>query len=182
MDCTIVIKKKGQLKYDWTGTIKEAIKDWDVYYRAVFNHVKDCDKCDPDDVLRAYWELRQSPKHEGRTSVGLAALAYRYRRIGADIELVKLFIARSGDVIKYSHLFEDEELYKIIIEDIHVKFERAGLGNKWPILSAITDIKHYLKKKHRPFLLGVSHVFEAGLMPPYADVERLAVVAEVTVS
>jgi hypothetical protein len=181
LDCTITVKKKGQLKQDWTGTIKEAIKDWDVFYRAVFNHVKDCDKCDPDEVLQAYWELRQKPRHGGRTSVGLAALAYRYSKLGTDPDLVKKFIAKSGVVIRYAQIFTDEELYQVLCDDINHEFQVRPTST-WIFSGKAREIMRYLEKWHRPFLHGVAHVFEAELMPPYEDVERLAVVAEVTVS
>jgi len=187
LNCTITVKKKGRLKKDWTGTIKEAIKDWDTFYRAVFNHVKNCDKCDANEVLQAYWQLRQKPKHKGRTSAGLAKLACQYGQIGADVELVKLIVSRSGYVVRYAHIFNNRELYDAICEDI-VYFTNFGV--KWGLSpdgaeiynQTIYRIESYLLKRKRPFLRGVALVFESQLTPAFEDVEKMAVIAEVTLS
>ena len=189
MNCEIFIKgtsthDQGKLKNNWRGTVREAIKDWDVFYRAVFNHVKDCDKCDLKDVLRAYWNLRQGPKHKGQTSIGLAALAMRYKRIGADVELVKKFVANTGypsHVIKYAHLFDDKELYDILCQQITFAMKQHH-NNDWPYDSVVREIGKIPKKKFRRFLWGVASVFEAHIMPHYDDVKRYAAIAEVTLS
>lgn len=189
MDCEIFIEGKGtsrsgNLKNDWRGTVRQAIKDWDVFYRAVLKHVRDCDKCDPTEVLQAYWDLRQGPKHGGQTSIGLASLAMRYKRIGADPELVKKFVSNTGypdTVIKYAHLFNDKELYGALCQQLQFALNKHG-NKDWQYDSVVREIDAYLTKKQRPFLYGVMQVFSSRIIPPYEDVRRLAVVAEVTVS
>jgi hypothetical protein len=182
MDCEIFLDKHQicQLR-DWRGTIREAIKDWDDFYEAVFNHVKDCDKCDPNEVLQAYWELYQQPKYGGETSASFLRMAMRYKRIGADVKLVKKFVAHAGypgDILKYVHLFEDEELYNILCE--RVKFaQKEHRVSVWSYDSVVRAIG---VTKDRLFLKGVSFVFSEHTMPPYEEVKKYAVIADVVLS
>ena len=186
MKCQISIKgcgrsDHGRLKNDWAGTVKEAIKDWDVFYRAVFNHVKDCDKCLPDDILLAYWNLRQQPKHGGKMSGTLANLVVRYLRIGANPALVKEFLKDDFNIdvaLKVHHLFDDEELYEMVK---NAYFDVSGLAEFHE--RTIQRIEKVLKKKDRPLVRNMLLLAKCGVpIPPMQELERLAAVAEVTTS
>ncbi len=120
-NCRVFVKGAGRkvcgkLVHDWEGPIRDAIKNVSSFYREVFNHVKTCDKCDPTEVLQAYWKLRQE-KNKGKMSMGIAELAARYLRIGADPLLVKGFINDPKSVetaLRCNQLFNDDELYDLM--------------------------------------------------------------------
>ena len=107
MDCVITVKgngagRNGNFKTDQTRTIRDFIVDNTVVYPKVLGHLKDCDKCDPVEVLKAYLERRvREPKFKGMTSNGLVDLALKYerlfkkKRIQYDVELVNEFLWRS---------------------------------------------------------------------------------------
>jgi len=186
LNCIISIKGKGtnsygKLKNNWTGTVREAIKDWDVFYRAVINHVKGCDKCDPTEVLQAYWNLRQHPKHGGYISVGIAVLATRYLRIGADPKLVAKFLNHDNieQVVKHHSLFDNQELY----DHMNKAYPNGiGIGNYRTIRQS-KAIRKVLEKDGRPFFKALIIILQNGIsLPPIEEVEEMAVIVEVTTS
>jgi hypothetical protein len=182
VDCTITIKAKGNLKKDWTGPVRDATKDWDIFYRAVYNHVKDCDKCDPTQVLQKYWDNRQRPKFNGALSVGLAALALRYYRIGADANLVKKFISDPDyvDYVLQAHeLFSDKEIYDLA-KETWLCGEQPY--NYW-LEKKLKRLEGSFKKKNRPFINTLLVFVKNEVpLPPYEDMETTAAVIEVTTS
>lgn len=83
LDCVITVKGAGEPSQsrptnDQTRTVSDFLVGVDAYYRAVFNHVKACNKCDPQEILEEYLKDRNRPKFCGTTSKGLMTLAERY--------------------------------------------------------------------------------------------------------
>lgn len=188
MNCRIFVegagrKTCGKLVNDWEGPIRDAIKNVSSFYRAVFNHVKACNKCDPTEVLQAYWDLRQQ-RNKGEMSGGIATLAARYLRIGADPALVKGFMNNPAYVdvaLRCNQLFNDEELYGLMKE---AYFDSEGLtGSSLLHRRTLDMIDKAMNKGSR---LIVSNIILFGQnkvpLPPFKDVEKLAVVVEVTAS
>lgn len=88
LDCKMTVlgsknggsRQHGATEQDRTKTVVDFIVGSEVLYRAVFAHVKDCGKCDPQEVLEAYLSDRKRPKLGGLTSNGLCVLAEKYKK------------------------------------------------------------------------------------------------------
>jgi hypothetical protein len=79
MNCVITVKGDGVGKYghpktDQTRTIKEFLVDNTKFYIAVTKHLKTCNVCDIEEILR-YYLARRIQKFEGKTSIGLTSRA-----------------------------------------------------------------------------------------------------------
>ena len=86
MLCLITVKGggggHGRPAKDRTGTVESFLVDNSVFYGAVLSHLRDCDKCDPVEVLRTYLERRKTvQKFDGQTSGTLVALALKYDKL-----------------------------------------------------------------------------------------------------
>ncbi len=97
MDCEIRVPAgDGGLRRDAVGPVSSFLKDSEIYYRAVWKHVKQCRRCDPAEVLRGFLANRDA-RHRGQTSALLVTMAEKYRRAMPDrvpAELVREFVIR----------------------------------------------------------------------------------------
>jgi len=116
LDCIITVKgngigKYGHSKKDRIGSVSEFCVDNLVLYRAVFKHLKECNKCDPNDVLKTLLLRRK----DGLVTGSLAELAVRYKRNfqSTDRLLVEEYVCRCIDsrvILKYLNNFEYEQI------------------------------------------------------------------------
>jgi len=75
-DCEITVKGDGQGRHghpknDRTGPLREFLVFNQVFFKAVRDHLKDCSRCDPAEVMRVYLERVRNPPTKatnGRTS------------------------------------------------------------------------------------------------------------------
>jgi hypothetical protein len=107
MNCIITIKgngsgRHGNPKTPRTGPVSGFLIDNNVFYIAVTEHLKTCDTCNIEDILRVYLERRKkTPKFNGVTSSGLVKRALILENLAAKKgspipkELVNEFIWRS---------------------------------------------------------------------------------------
>jgi hypothetical protein len=84
MDCIITIKGNGVGRYgkpkkDRTGPVREFVVDNQYFYNIIYRHLKECDKCNPEEILRLYLARRI---HRGDQMVTglLVELAMKYAR------------------------------------------------------------------------------------------------------
>jgi hypothetical protein len=81
MNCVITVKgdgvgRYGKAKTDQTRTLKDFLVDNVVFYVAVTNHLKTCQVCSVDEVLKEYLRRRVSiAKFSGMTSKSLVTRA-----------------------------------------------------------------------------------------------------------
>lgn len=104
LDCEIRVDGRetgkagnGRPESSVVGPVHRFLRDSDFYYRAVFSHLKRCEKCDPKEALDGYLENRVR-KHSGETNRTLVEMAEKYRRHFPDRipeALVREFILRS---------------------------------------------------------------------------------------
>jgi len=103
MDCIITItgygsskkKRQGLTAKTKTGPVRDFIKDLESYYRGVYKHCVECDKCDRNEILRGFLANRMV-RHEGFTSDLLAKYAFKYSKLpGVDQSLVSELIWRT---------------------------------------------------------------------------------------
>ncbi len=100
LDCVITLPAgsgHGAPSKPITDAVSRFIRDSDYYYRAVYNHMKECTVCDPEEAILGYLENRLR-RMFGRTSGGLVELARRYRKKFPDRvrpEIPALFLERS---------------------------------------------------------------------------------------
>lgn len=100
LDCVITLPAgsgHGAPSKPITDAVSRFIRDSDYYYRAVYNHMKECTVCDPEEAILGYLENRLR-RMFGRTSGGLVKLARRYRKKFPDRvrpEIPALFLERS---------------------------------------------------------------------------------------
>lgn len=105
MDCLLEIKgyhpdssgKMGQPKYTRTKTIREWIVDSDYIYRCVYNHVKDCPKCNPREVINSYIDRR-----DFFISAGLLKLAEKYGKLINDSSVYLEVMSRCSSSMWFS--------------------------------------------------------------------------------
>jgi hypothetical protein len=127
LDCIITVKgngvgKYGRSKKDRTGYVSEFCVDNTFFYRAIFKHLKECNKCDPNDVLKTLLFRRK----DGLVTGSLAELAVKYKRNfqSTDWLLVEEYICRCIDsrvILKYLNNFEYEQ-----IPNFYRKFHSFG--------------------------------------------------------
>ena len=108
MNCIITIAGNGSGRYGSpktprTGPISEFRVDNTVFYIAITNHLKTCNVCNIEEILRVYLERRKkSPKFNGFTSSGLAKRAQILEKLAikkkkpVPKELVNEFLWRAG--------------------------------------------------------------------------------------
>ena len=108
MDCVITVKGDGKGKYghpkaDRTGPVSEFLVDNQVFYTAISKHLKNCDVCDPVEILKVYLDRRlKNPKFNQMVSDSLVKQALKLerlcdrRRIACDPKLINEFIWRSN--------------------------------------------------------------------------------------
>jgi len=73
--CTVEFNKEVRL-------LHAAMVNNQFWYRAVLKHVRECEKCDPEKILREYFEKRNATKKE--TSIGFVQLAVKYRKLAIE--------------------------------------------------------------------------------------------------
>lgn len=102
MDCVITIKgygsgkraKQGKTAKDKTGPVRDFIKDLESYYRGVYQHCVECDKCDKNEILRGFLTNR-IVRHKGIASDLITKYALKYAKFpGVDQDLVNEFLWR----------------------------------------------------------------------------------------
>lgn len=151
--CTITVKGNGVGRYgrpkeDVTGTVTEFLVDNDVFYGAVFSHLKECKAerpCDPQQVLEAYLARRKhQAKFKGTGSKGLSRLAMKYKRTFRDRvsdETVKEFAVISGDL---ETLFEAQSLNRQdMVRGLTIYFRSIEKITSW---SAVNRVQHAAEK------------------------------------
>ncbi len=80
------------------GPVSSFLKDSEIYYRAIWKHVRACGRCDPAEVLRGFLANRDA-RHHGKTSTILIEMAEKYKRAMPDRvpdELVREYVIRSA--------------------------------------------------------------------------------------
>jgi hypothetical protein len=103
--CRMFVKGQGSSK-DREGTVRSMIVDIDHLYTMVYQHVKDCPTCEPDDVLRQYIKNRGIHKFKfkgGAVSRLLCSLAKKYARLKnkkVDPAILREFEWRSGNFLE----------------------------------------------------------------------------------
>lgn len=114
-------------------------------------------------------------------SGGLATLATRYLRIGASPELVKLFLRDTWNIdviLKVHHLFDDGELYKLMLKAYFDDQGRAEFHER-----TIQRIDKFLRRKDRLLIRRMLLLATNGVpIPPLREIGRIATVVEVTTS
>lgn len=160
MDCLISYKghnipgKKradGKPLEDGTRKVSDAIVDSSFWYREVYNHTATCDKCNSEEILKAYLARRMCTKFLFQTSPLLVKLALKYEKLSKDrghpLEkgLVDEFILKSnsGIVSKY----EDRIPFERLKEFVRREEDRADAAN--------TSYKPASKK-----MKSLAHIFE----------------------
>jgi len=130
MNCILKVKgtpggTHGKPRHDREGPVRDFVIDNQVFYRLVYNHVRQCELCDPTEVLRAYLARRMCKKHQDMTSDGLVKLALRYERLdrGVPRELVDEFIWRGGPYAMA------EQFGRLSLEDV-ARGARVALASK----------------------------------------------------
>ena len=108
MNCIITVKGNGSGRYGnpktpRTGPLKEFLVDNSVFYIAVTNHLKTCNTCSIEEILRYYLERRKTnSKFNGFTATGIVNRALILEKLAAKKgcpvpkELVNEFLWRSG--------------------------------------------------------------------------------------
>jgi hypothetical protein len=202
LDCILTCKGHGQVggshrggtKADSTRPLREFISGSDTYYKMIFKHAKDCTKCDPEEILRAYLNDRQRAKFFGCTSKGLVQLAFKYmKQFPGKIrdDTFKEFMWRIGDPIyldEYSVNLSPEQ----VLNGLKVTFDfyvarRAKDPTSQPISA---DIKNRWKNGHqvdidgpyKELIRAVATIYDAGIFDFPQDrqeLEKLAVVCSV---
>lgn len=105
LDCILQIDGNpgvnGYPEKDRKRPVHEFLTDLAKYYTLVYGHVKTCDKCRSNEVLRRYLNRRTELKRfSGTTSNGLVKLALKYERMEenpANPLLVDEFYVRSAN-------------------------------------------------------------------------------------
>lgn len=92
----------GRFAKDREGTIRSFCINRSQAYTMLYQHVKKCPECRPDDVLRALLDLRKADHLGGIVSGGLTELAVKMGRIrgGESVShgLMREFVWRQGNV------------------------------------------------------------------------------------
>lgn len=137
MDCTIKfkghnnpdkIKRDGRPLKDGTREVSKAIIDSAFWYKEVFNHIKTCRKCDPEEILKIYFSRRMAVRFEFQTSPLLVALALRYEKFGKlknrpiSKDLVDDFIVKSNPFLVGKH--ENRLSFERLKDFIHLSKNR----------------------------------------------------------
>lgn len=128
--CTISIpgNRRGNYGKNKSGTIREFLVDNQYYYSIIYKHVKDCDECDPIEIVRFYLNRRME-KQGGFTSVGLLSVVNKYYRlcnkkgIELPIELINEFYWRCRShekILSRKSFYSFEEIYKCL--KLHASF------------------------------------------------------------
>ena len=152
MDCIITVKgyKSGATIYgspaqDKTGPVSEFIVDNTIYYTAVRGHLKKCDKCVAEEILRTYLQRRiEIPKFQGICSTRLIDLAFEYEGLknhSISKDLVNEFILRSGHIptlAKHFTRLSPEQVVRGILKAIEAwkrsfKLSSDGDDGKWDV-------------------------------------------------
>jgi hypothetical protein len=100
MNCEIRVPRgpssSGQRGADMVGPVSSFLKDSELYYSAVWKHIKVCGRCDPAEILRGFLANRDA-RHRGQTSTLLVEMAEKYGRAMPDrvpAGLVREFVIR----------------------------------------------------------------------------------------
>lgn len=114
-----------------TGKIEDFLVHDHYLYRKVFNHVKECDHCDPNEIMQIYFDRRISnPKFKGCFSVGLVRLCDRYRKLPRWDQNNKLYeeiLVRQWSI---GPLFRIGQTHGQILKEASVVFSRYHLSEK----------------------------------------------------
>lgn len=102
--CRIAVKASsahGGFKKDTEGTVRFFCQNRSQAYTAVYQHVKKCPDCTPEEALRAILATRERPHLGGMVSGGLIQLAEKMDRIeGKHVPraLIREFVWRQGNI------------------------------------------------------------------------------------
>ena len=84
---------------DRSGTVRSMCVHIEQLYRLVFTHVKDCETCDPNEVLQTYLDSRVKARKPTLVSKTLLKIVDRYAKLpGVDQSLVKKFYLMQNSV------------------------------------------------------------------------------------
>lgn len=134
VECIISVKGRGAARRqpdgmplcDETRKIHDAIIDAKFWYEEVFNHVKFCDKCDPEEILKIYLSRRMCEKFNFKTSRLLIDLALKYEKFGKE---------------------KGRPLDKDLINEFILKSERSFLVGKYEDRIPFEDLKNFVRSK-----------------------------------
>lgn len=108
-----------------TVSVRELIVDDQILYKIVKDHVFNCSKCDPIEVIECYLNRRKNrAKFQGFTSATLVKLVNKYNnemikrnRGSIPKELFREFVWRSGHsgtLIKYESLLSNMDIWNAV--------------------------------------------------------------------
>jgi hypothetical protein len=139
----------------------------------IFKHAKDCTKCDPEEILRAYLNDRQRAKFFGCTSKGLVGLALKYMKaFPGKIQdaTFKEFMWRIGDpaaLDEYSINLTPEQMMKglKVMFDFYIG-KRATEPNWHTIAESCcrwrNGVRVELGGPYRTLIRAVAAIYDAG--------------------
>lgn len=140
LECVITVPgdgkgQYGRFKSDRTGQVSQFTVCNSFLYSQVFRHVKECDRCSPDDVLRTLLDRKMGK--DGMVAQSMAELAMRYwdklpRR--TDVNLVKRILSRECGKVLAEHcsMFSTSEIPMILRDLQEVQRIQAELARSAP--------------------------------------------------
>src|SRR3990172_7678026 len=132
LDCIITypgdnVGRHGHPKKDRTGPVREFVVNNQLFYTAVFNHIKNCGKCNPAEAVQLYFKSRfdEDGQELGTTDI-LCKLISRYKKRFPDKisdEVVKNFYYRLSHreaFAEYLETRDGEEIPEILKIQIQI--------------------------------------------------------------
>lgn len=190
MDCIIYIEAGGNPRYDgmtkpFSGPVRTALRHRTKFYNAVFQHLRECKKCDPNNVLRAYLKSRNTPKHKGLISGDLEKLAAKYQHnFDIDGDIQQEFAKRTVSDGIFWHCVSSKPI-DWSVSWIKFAIHRWKECGGWEGLNALDDVwqkSHVakegdLKEEAVAFLLKYHRKYDK--LPPDDELENLMAMVDV---
>lgn len=177
LDCMVTYNSGYNKHKVKTATIRELIVDDAVLYRIVKNHVLDCQKCNPIEVLEVYLNRRKNlGRFHGFTSAGLVELMHQYvrgvakrNRRSIPEKLIKEFIWRSGHaitLISYEKKLSNMEIWNAIhlircSMDRNSQLDYLKNSERFRIIDALMDSKKPVNEQELDNLMMVAEVSQS---------------------
>lgn len=179
LDCILQIKDRER-------PVRGFLTDLSKYYTLVFQHVKECNKCDSNEVLRRMLNRRSELKRfSGVTSNGLVKLAVKYEGLKenpANSLLVDEFYVRCANwELTLQRQLTDKQLIRAL-RYLWISWELESQNNYWTQARGIKFVPRQLEKAgHYPHnaLAQVYTSKGGGKFPPEEDLEELFIAAGV---
>lgn len=154
MNCVITIPGNGiggygRYKNDKTGPVKQFLVDNVYLYGKIFQHVRDCDVCDPEDTARFYLNRRKSLKFNGIVTGSLIDLAVKYEKLAKKKNL------------PFNPTLVNEFVCCYAGSNVMPEFDRLSLRE-------IVDHTRFLKKHNGQFLFELCRIH-----PDYGVISKI---------